>query len=68
MMNQPGIGKVPVFTDNLHRFSADIASRPVKRSDLGWAETTCEALWIQPGAPQNFIGHPVANPRKTLLH
>jgi hypothetical protein len=68
MMNQPGIGKVSVFTDNLHRFVADIASCPVKHGDPGWAETTCEPLWIEPGAPQNFVCHPIADPRETLLH
>jgi hypothetical protein len=68
MGKQPALGKLPVFIYYLDGFRTDASSRTIKRRNLSFDQGAGSSLWIEPGAPQNFIRHPVTDSRKTFLH
>lgn len=56
-----------VVPDEPHGFPADEPNHLPEIIRLTVREVASQKMWINPRAPENFVGHPVPNARKTRL-
>jgi hypothetical protein len=65
---QVGREDVPVTRDYAKSEPSDAAAFAPERANLGRWQRASAALRVNRSAPKNFVGHPVADARKELLH
>lgn len=68
LMNQPisrRIAKVRGY--QAERFRCDKARLAEEAAAFGGGQTPDNSRWRDPGSPENFVGHPVADPGETAL-
>ena len=67
-MEKPILREVaPVNADRFQRGSADGAADPPEIVLLRGTQITGARVWMDLNLPQDFIGHPVADPRENAL-
>ena len=69
MIEEPRIGRIgPVFTDDAQRLPAEVTDFAMEFFDDFRIERTRRLPGMDGGTPKNFVGHPVADARKSFLH
>ena len=68
MVEEPGFGRVAeVFADFLEGFAGNETNFFVKAREFGGFQLCAKAFGGEGGAPEDFVGHPIADSRKTFL-
>ena len=69
MREEPRIGRrSPIFSDDAHGLTADEPSLSPEDIRFTGRQRACEAAWIELGAPEDLVSHPVAHAWKEVLH
>jgi len=69
MIEKPRVGWIgEVLADDAQRFSTHPADFSIERFNACSIERAGELPGMNRGAPQNFVGHPVADAGKPFLH